>query len=220
MAKTYIWRSPERLGQATAWLMVVVIGVEVVDAIASLILATGLAHLGQRAGPVQWLIVATSSLRTLLQLGVILIAVWLWRTCENAHVFRPTLRTSPLGAIGWYVVPLASLWMPLEAMSNIWSASEPTRSDSARGLLGAWWVVYLVSGVANFAFLVMESGDRAHFFAYNAGTDGAAICVAAIFGVLVRRLTANQVLKHSVVAFDEPAGAPGFVAGGLERYLR
>lgn len=79
----------------------------------------------------------------------VLFGVWIHRTDSNVHALGATgLRFTPGWAVGWYFVPVANLWKPYQAMSEIWRASKNPagwQSESAGGLLRWWWFWWLVS---------------------------------------------------------------------------
>ena len=72
--------------------------------------------------------------------------IWMYRAMAIAHERVPSLTISPGWAVGWYFVPIASLWKPYEAMSEI---SEGSQSGAANwdelvgSLIGWWWAMWL-----------------------------------------------------------------------------
>lgn len=63
----------------------------------------------------------------------------------------PEATMKPFEAWVWHIVPIASLWKPLEAMRQIWDASHRLAADSEApgGLLGIWWTTWIVSLIGN-----------------------------------------------------------------------
>ena len=52
--------------------------------------------------------------------------VWQHRAHANLWAFaRSGLRFTPGWAVGWWFVPIASLWKPFEAVRELWKASDP-----------------------------------------------------------------------------------------------
>lgn len=80
---------------------------------------------------------------------IVLFGVWIHRMDSNIHALGAlNLRFTPGWAVGWYFVPVANLWKPYQAMSEIWRASKNPagwQSESAGGLLRWWWFWWLVS---------------------------------------------------------------------------
>lgn len=75
-------------------------------------------------------------------------AVWTWRVVGNARSFEPSMNATPGWAIGWYFVPVASLWKPYSYLEETWDASSPTMRRHASTLLRWWWGLWLASGIA------------------------------------------------------------------------
>jgi hypothetical protein len=104
--------------------------------------------------------VAVVGLMSLLTLAVtasgwVLVCVWIHRAARNLRgLGRYGMRFSPSGCILWYFVPVASLFMPLNAMTEIWRASDPGARDASwtmgpsTPLLGIWWGAYILGGTA------------------------------------------------------------------------
>jgi hypothetical protein len=79
-------------------------------------------------------------------LTAIVVAVWLYRAMTVAHLIDPGLTISSAGAVGWYFVPIASLWKPYEAMVEIVETSGARRSGRwafVRDLVGWWWAAWI-----------------------------------------------------------------------------
>jgi hypothetical protein len=77
------------------------------------------------------------------------VLVWTHRANRNAHALSPRpLAYTPGWAVGWYFIPIANLFKPYKAMEATWNASrdplgtQPVRDSS---LLGAWWLLWIVT---------------------------------------------------------------------------
>jgi lysylphosphatidylglycerol synthetase-like protein (DUF2156 family) len=74
---------------------------------------------------------AVLGLVALLQSGVSLFAmiislVWMHQAAKNVRAFNLWgLRFTPGWVVGWWFIPFASLWMPFQAMKEVWKASDP-----------------------------------------------------------------------------------------------
>lgn len=79
----------------------------------------------------------------------ILILKWIYRANYNAHQLgAKEMRFTPGGSIGWYFMPILSLWKPYQAMKEIWKASHvPDDLHRAKVslILPLWWSLFLVS---------------------------------------------------------------------------
>src|SRR5690606_28980720 len=72
-----------------------------------------------------------------------------YRAGHNARAIGAEgMKISPGWAVGWYFIPIATLWKPYQAMKEIWQASHsPTdweKRDSGP-FLAIWWVLWIVS---------------------------------------------------------------------------
>lgn len=79
----------------------------------------------------------------------IMFCIWTYRCNVNVRVMGATgLNIRPGWAIGWYFVPIMSLWKPYQAMKEVWQASlSPTNwYNVKRGkIMSRWWFFWIVS---------------------------------------------------------------------------
>ena len=75
-------------------------------------------------------------------LAAIAFLTWIHRASVNIHALLhtsedPPIRFSPGWAVGWWFVPIASLWMPYQVMKDLWARSHPpgTTDRGRYGLL-------------------------------------------------------------------------------------
>jgi hypothetical protein len=74
---------------------------------------------------------------------------WVYRASANAHVIADGLSISPGWSIGWYFVPIMSLFQPYVAMKEIWLASNfggNWGDAQVTRLLPFWWGTWLMAG--------------------------------------------------------------------------
>jgi hypothetical protein len=93
---------------------------------------------------------------------------WIHRAMSRARELTPALSITPGWAIGWFFVPVASLWKPYEVMSEIVEGSggsAPAYAQQTRALIGWWWGGW----IARSFFAVFEN------FASRAGDGGSPI---------------------------------------------
>ena len=80
---------------------------------------------------------------------MVLVLMWIHRANYNARGLGARgLRFSPAGSIGWYFVPILTLWRPYQAMKEIWQASLDPQNwldRPVQWLLPIWWALWLVS---------------------------------------------------------------------------
>jgi len=128
----------------------------------------------------------------------IFVGVWLHRAARNLRgLGRFGMRFSPAACVGWYFVPIANLWKPVQAMSEIWRASDPAADQGSwltgsRGtpLLAVWWSAWLLSSFVALGTLATLGQPIA---AARVGlTAKAFLGVAAVALVLLMRGVASR----------------------------
>ena len=91
----------------------------------------------------------------MLQIGTYVISVgvvgrWIWRVNRNAHGLANGMSITPGWAVGWFFVPVASLFKPFEAMKETWQVShDPDNwpNVAVPALLRWWWGLWIVSNI-------------------------------------------------------------------------
>ncbi|MDF2693553.1 MAG: hypothetical protein K0S65_1936 [Labilithrix sp.] len=102
---------------------------------------------------------AVVGLLGLVSMGVsiftsIVFLLWTYQAAKNVRAFgQRGLTFTPGWAVGWWFVPVASLWLPYKALREIWRASDPDALGSGGGawmtrsvpsLFPLWWTTYLL----------------------------------------------------------------------------
>lgn len=216
-SKTYVWRSPEGLGRAA----VIVLGAK---AVAELAQAIFMAAAGPAAGYAgartmsglqlsAWLF---DLLQLLLLLATAVCPFWIYRACENAQLLRPRPSVGPWGSVLWWIVPFASLYMPVKAMGEIMQASALDRKNNDGAVLAVWWTCSIASGMASWMILLAQKTDPSP--GLSVAMHLAPIPSTVLFAYIVRRVSVQQPQKRVVEAFYEPAA--GGLVSGLERFTR
>lgn len=142
-----------------------------------------------------------------------LILRWIHRMNWNARALGATdLEYTPGYAIGFYFVPILTLYKPYQAMKEIWRASaNPSdwKSQPVPGLLASWWTLWLVNGALGQA--AARLGLRAEgldaYLTYNMVmlvSDAADIPLCAIFIVIINRVMEMQTAAYSAVRHRLP----------------
>jgi len=74
---------------------------------------------------------------------VTLFCIWINRCCKNGWLMdAPRMKTTPGLAVGYYFIPVLSLWKPFTTMKEIRNASYG-RSDMLNTTLRLWWFFWL-----------------------------------------------------------------------------
>lgn len=138
----------------------------------------------------------------------VMFLVWTHLAAKNVRAFgQEGLEYTPGWAVGWWFIPVASMWKPFDAMREIWRASDPEtvgrgaskswRESVVPGVLTAWWIVYVANGVISLVIAVSHmdfSGERT-IVAAGPSTfiTHALLGVAGLLLILLmKRLAANQ----------------------------
>ena len=105
----------------------------------------------------------------------VLFLVWTNLAAKNVRAFgQQGLEYTPGWCVGWWFIPIASLWKPFDAMREIWKASDPDSvgANASKSWMSSvvpvtmpiWWAVYILNGfvamgvaLSNFDF----SGSKA-----------------------------------------------------------
>jgi hypothetical protein len=153
---TYSYRPPGQLARGLQILLAITGGLTLIsDAWVAAVLRSGtfVLHMPQaRAGTADAPSWSGTTLPGVAQLpgavGLATAIVWLvWQHQATANLWArryPGLKTRPGWAVGWWFIPVASLWMPLVTMLELDRRSTPDGSRrSASPLLGWWWAVYV-----------------------------------------------------------------------------
>jgi hypothetical protein len=140
--------------------------------------------------------------------------VWQHRAHANLRAFaRSGLRFTPGWAVGWWFVPIASLWKPFEAVRELWKASDPGsdavswRSIRTWPTLGWWWFCWLGSGVIS----AVGSAQRGTDLDDTIRGDTivmAALALQVVAAVLAIAIVRQVVARQTALALTG-AGTPG-----------
>jgi hypothetical protein len=92
---------------------------------------------------------ATSALSLLVFIAAAIVtARWIYVTNRNAQSFSDQIAITPGWAVGWFFVPIASLYKPFQGVSATWPATvAPNDIDSVAvpTLLRSWWALWLAT---------------------------------------------------------------------------
>lgn len=88
--------------------------------------------------------------------SVIMVSRFTYRAMKNLHLASAAgVSMSPGWAVGWYFIPIAMLWKPLQGMLQIWRGSLDPQAASApvSAMIGWWWACWLLTNIlANASF--------------------------------------------------------------------
>ncbi len=132
----------------------------------------------------------------LLTTGVCFL-VWTYRLHQNLRAFGVSRLSVTAGwAVGYFFVPIISLYRPYQIFSEIWKASDPGPAPREGGawqtlkvpaLVGVWWAFWLGSGIVD--QLSATTPDETTGVALGAALR----LIAAVLALLVvRQFTARE----------------------------
>ena len=115
--------------------------------------------------------------------------MWIFRASKNLSALGASnQKFSPGWAVGWWFIPIASLWVPYKVTKEIWVESHPERLQPP-AWFRVWWATVIVPIVLGFL------GDSLEI-----ASDAIRIAGALCLIILVRRITANQIQKQQTSA--------------------
>jgi len=128
----------------------------------------------------------------------VFIPMWFHRASSNLRgLGRYGMAFSPGGCAGWFFVPIANLWKPVQAMAEIWRASDPEAdqaswfASSLSPLVGVWWATYLLSGaVSSVAFFAKDDPSSGATIGLVSNVFRAIAAVALV--VVMRGVSSRQ----------------------------
>lgn len=96
---------------------------------------------------------------------VVVFLMWLYRVSNNVAAFGATTQHSSGWAIGSFFVPIMNLFVPYQAVREIWKKSEPNATDafsygvSPPGFFPAWWGFWIASNISSNAYFRMTLAE-------------------------------------------------------------
>lgn len=132
---------------------------------------------------------------------------WTYLANQNAWALGALgMKNTPGWAVGWYFVPIATLWKPYQALRETFKASHPDYTDDwalapRPRLLPVWWSIWIVSGLGDISLMLdswtAESLDELLNVSIRNAIDVALdIPVYPITAVVVWRLWRRQSAKQ------------------------
>jgi hypothetical protein len=112
--------------------------------------------------------------------SAIVVGRWTYRAMNNIREMGYKTSVAPGWAVGWYFVPIASLWMPFSGMAQIWRGSvtgAPLGAARLPSSMRIWWATWLFGNWLSWiAFQSLMTGTE---------TENSELVQAALgFGIL------------------------------------
>jgi hypothetical protein len=134
----------------------------------------------------------------MLVASAVFVCIWIHRASRNLKgLGRVGMRNTPGGCVASFFIPIANLWLPLQAMKEIWQASDPTAEQGSwfaaksTPLVGLWWGAWIVTGVIS-VFVLFVQGDPSAEGSIGLVTDATRAFAAAMLVILMRGIEARQ----------------------------
>lgn len=91
----------------------------------------------------------------IIVVSIITICMWTTKAMANTWSFaKPTI--TPGWAAGWYFIPIANLWKPYKAVSEMWEAVN--KEHKSKKILLVWWITWLICMLLNIINVYMQTG--------------------------------------------------------------
>lgn len=123
---------------------------------------------------------------------VVVFLMWLYRVSNNVASFGETRQTSAGWAVGYFFIPIANLFVPYQAIKEIWKKSDPAAADSLLysasppGFFPAWWGFWIASNItSNIYFRMTMAGTSPEALAIIGILSEVLSIVAAVFAIQV-----------------------------------
>lgn len=128
---------------------------------------------------------------------------FIYRAMRNLHSIQsPAVKISPVWSVGYYFIPIANLFMPANAMSQVYHGTHEAVGESSRqsSPIPFWWTPWLIAGVPE------SIADNAGMYGLGAFTlyalSSACGIIAALILIRIGRRVADRqaLLKHGGIA--------------------
>lgn len=139
----------------------------------------------------------------------VFILKWIYRANYNARQLGAVnMKFTPGWSVGWYFVPLFSLWKPYQAMEEIWKASHNPgnwATEKINYLLPLWWGLWLAANflgqaVFRLSMQAEEVEELLHVNVLYQLSDIVNIPLAMVTLALVNSIYRAQVAQPKVTA--------------------
>lgn len=151
---------------------------------------------------------------------VVVFLMWLYRVSNNVAAFGEPRQTSAGWAVGYFFIPIANLFMPYQAIKEIWKKSDPAAADSLLysvsppGFFPAWWGFWLASNISSNAYFRMKMAEASPEALATIGILSEVLSIAAaVFAIqVIKEIDRRQEerARNLQQAFPTPPPPPVF----------
>lgn len=148
-------------------------------------------------------------------IAAVLFLIWIHRAHKNLTSLHATdLRFTPGWAVGWFFVPIMSLFRPYQVASEISKASDPNigapidgtswKNIATSPIVGWWWAFFLISNfIGQIALRTIFSGEELSDLLTSTNvymvSDAIDVVGIIITIFMVQRISQYQETKYSLV---------------------
>jgi len=201
----YEFRDPNGRGRAAIIAVLVWLAADFAYAISSGLTIAALNSPG--SGPAPETADAVAGITSVVMLvtmltSVVFVSRWIMRVNANAHSLSDSMTITPGWNVGWFFVPVATLWKPFQGLRETWQASvspHDPASVAVPAVLRWWWGLWLATSIiGNISFrLSLNANDvgtliAAHWLDVASFFIDIPLSVALI--MMIRRF--NELQKH------------------------
>ncbi len=124
--------------------------------------------------------------------GIVAFCMWMNRVCRNAHALaRREITITPGWSVGYFFIPIVSLWKPFQAMKEIWNASV---GNETAPILGLWWALWLIGGfIDQISLRLTLRGEEDAAIILDSITTAISIPLVFVIVKIIREITVSQV---------------------------
>ena len=135
-----------------------------------------------------------------------LILRWIHRANYNARQLGANeMEFTPGWSIGYYFIPVLTLWKPYQAMKEIWQASHNSNDwafEKISPIVGLWWFLWIITNMIGQAVFRMSTGAEELPELMNLNLVTQACDALAIPLALVTLSIVNSIYKAQVIACE------------------
>jgi hypothetical protein len=151
---------------------------------------------------------------------VVVFLMWLYRVSNNVAAFGEVRQASAGWAVGYFFIPIANLFLPYQAIKEIWRKSDPAPTDSLLrnasppGFFPAWWGFWLASNLSSNIYFRMTLEEAPVEASAIVGILSEVLSIAAAFFAIkvVKEINGRQEerARNLQQAFPTPPPPPVF----------
>ncbi len=135
-----------------------------------------------------------------------LILKWIHRANYNARQLgAKSMEFTPGWSIGYYFIPLLTLWKPYQAMKEIWQASHnPSdwKLEKVSPMVGLWWFLWIASNMLGQVVFRMSTGAEELSELMNLNIVTQASSALEIPLALVTLAIVNSIYQTQIGAYE------------------